>query len=190
MMRSVTTGERDPELLRQLAERVTHASKAAGFNQTQLADGASVSRGFVQYLMRGARYDDKPFDPKPQSVLAVIDVINDALHRSGQSEHVIAPADALRLAGVPDGELDRYLTKNTGRPNITASRIAEQASKLTDRQRRAVIDVIESMLWPTAQDEEAATSDEPVHYVAHEERPRGVPGPVVEHVVHEEPARE
>jgi transcriptional regulator with XRE-family HTH domain len=179
--------------LRELGEAVTRASKAAGLNQTQLAAAAGTSRGFVQQLMRGDRFDGKPFDPKPGSVLAVIEALNDAATRAaGQDCIVIPPAYALRLAGVSDGELDRYLTRSTGRPNITAARIAEQASKLTSRQREAVVDVIESMLWPTRQDEtaETETGDEPVHVVVHEERPRGVPGPVVEHVAHEEPARD
>lgn len=151
-MRLVTTGERDPELLRQLGMRVASASKIAGLDQTKLADTAGVSRIFVQQLMRGSRYDGKAWAPKADNLMAVVTTLNEELRRHGDGNAVIDPREALRLAGVDDRDADRFLPKR-GRPTVSAARVAELVAKLTHRQREAVVEVVESMIYPTTADE-------------------------------------
>lgn len=189
-MRVVTTGERDPELLRQLGARIASASQAASLDQTKLAEVSGVSRAFVQQLWRGGRFDGKAWAPKPDNVMAVVNAINTELHRRGETDAAIDQHDALRLAGVDERDADQYLPK-PGRPTVSAAHVAELVGKLTHRQREAIVEVVESMIYPTTAIEQAETDDAPVHHVTHEERPRSTtPGPVVEHVVHDEPARD
>jgi transcriptional regulator with XRE-family HTH domain len=184
----VTTGERDPELLQQLGARVATASKAAGLDQTKLAEVAGVSRAFIQQLMRGGRFDGKAWAPKADNLMAVVAVLNEELRRRGEADASIDPREALRLAGIDNRDVDQWLGK-PGRPTVSATRLAELIGGLTVRQREAVEKVVESMIYPTTADEEA--DETPVHHVTHEERPRSTtPGPVVEHTSYEEVARD
>jgi transcriptional regulator with XRE-family HTH domain len=185
----VTTGERDPELLHELGVRVANASKVAGLDQTKLAEVAGVSRVFVQQLWRGGRFDGKPWAPKPDNVMAVVNALNAELNRRGDADAAIDQREALRLAGVDERDADQYLPK-PGRPTVSATHLAELVGKLTHRQREAIVEVVESMIYPTTADEPGESDDGAVHRITHEEKPRSTaPGPV-QHITREEAARD
>lgn len=185
----MTTGERDPELLHELGVRVANASKVAGLDQTKLAEVAGVSRAFVQQLWRGGRYDGKAWAPKPDNLMAVVNALNAELNRRGDADAAIDQREALRLAGVDERDADQYLPK-PGRPTVSATHLAALVGKLTHRQREAIVEVVESMIYPTTADEPGEPDSVDVHHVAYEERPRSTaPGPV-QHVAREEVARD
>lgn len=160
-MRVMTTGERDPELLQQLGQLVREACKAAGLDQTKLAERARVSRGFVQQLWGGRRFDGKPFNPKPANLLAVANVLD------------LDRAHVLRLASINPEE---YADQPMGRPATSVRHLAELAASLTPRQRDAVVEIIESILHPHRDEVAAASalpSAQPVYRVGTDEPDRG-----------------
>lgn len=185
MMTPMASGEHDPNGDWPLGNLVREARKTAGFSLREAARRAGISPTTWESVETGTRRkrggggETEPSRPQASNVIAVANVLR------------LDVNEALRFAGYdPSVSNPGFHPSQPGRPPVSQRAVGDMVARLTPRQRAAVVEIIESMLWPTTEDE-AEAADEPVHFVAHEERPRETsPGAVVEHIAHEEPARD
>lgn len=182
MMTAMASGEHDTDGDWPLGAIVREARLSAGLSLRAAATQANISPTTWDSVEKGTRPKrggggHERSVPQASNIVAVANVLRLDIN------------NALRLAGYdPSVANPGFQPTRPGRVPKSQRALGDMAARLTPRQYGAVVEIIESMLYPTVEDEQ--TVEEPVHYVAHEERPRGVPGPVVEHVAHEEPVRE
>ncbi len=183
MMAAMTSGEHDTDGAWPLGELVRQARDRAGLSLREAGRRAGISATTWESIETGTRRkrggggETEPTKPQASNIVAAANVLRLDVNK------------ALRLAGYdPSVSNPGFHPSQPGRPPVSQRAVGDMVARLTPRQRAAVVEIIESMLYPAVEDE--LPVDEPVHFVAHEERPRGVPGPVVEHVAHEEPARD
>lgn len=176
----MTSGERDPDGLWPLGPVVGAALAQAGWSDREAGKRAGIAPATVKAMVTGRRPNGDTTKPQSSAVIKLARAlrldVNEALELAGYDPRVENP--------------DFQPSARMGRPPKSQRAVGEMIDRLTPRQYDAVVEVIESMLWPTTADEQDVLDDAPVHYVAHEERPRGESGPFVEHVTHEEPARD
>ena len=182
MMTAMASGEHGSDGDWPLGALVREARLGAGLSQREAGRLAGISPTTWESIETGTRRKRggggvERSVPQASNIVAAANVLR------------LDVNNVLRLAGYdPTVSNPGFHPSQPGRPPVSQRAIGDMAARLSARQRAAVVEIIESMLDPNADSERQA--DEPVHYVAHEERPRGVPGPVVEHVAHEESARE
>lgn len=117
----------------ELGRRLREAREARGYNQTQAAERGRISRTIWQQLEKGERFDGKPFEPKVNTVIAAAQAVE------------LDPRELLPLAG---HDPSHFEPTGSSRPSVSERELAERISRLTQKQRRAVSDVVDAMLEP------------------------------------------
>jgi transcriptional regulator with XRE-family HTH domain len=142
MMPNVKPGERDPELLKQLGQRLRAAREAAGLSQRELANGhGEFSYSWLQQQERGVRPDGEPVSPKGTTLLLLVRKLNSAL--PADHDLRVDEADALRLAGF---DPTRFIDTNVGRPTVSVRAMAEKIGRLPEDELQALSVIVDGLL--------------------------------------------
>ncbi len=175
----MTDGERDPAEFGPwpLGERLKELRTAAGLSLRAVAKAAGITAATVDAMEKGHRVGHgggivSARNPDANNVIRVAEVVG------------LNAAEALRLAGhlAP-------VSVPTSRPSVGVRALAENISLLPESFRRHIAAIVDEHLRATGH--LPATDDLPVHHVTNVERPRSTtPGPAVEHISHDEPARD
>jgi transcriptional regulator with XRE-family HTH domain len=134
-----------------LGERLRAAREALNLSQTAAAQRADFSRTVWQQLESGQRADGKPLQPKAKTVTAAALAVQ------------LDPREALRLAG---HDPTRYEPSRAGRPVASQSELSELFTKLNERQRQALIELVASFVDqqdepPSSQQSDAVDTQPP-----------------------------
>lgn len=176
----MASGERDPGGSSwPLGPVVGEALTRAGLSDREAGKRAGIAAATVKAMVTGHRPTGEPTRPQSAAVIKLARVlrldVNQALELAGYDPRIENP--------------DFQPSARTGRPPKSQRAVGNLLDRLTPRQYDAVVEVIESMLRPDGDEELDDTAT--VHHITNVERPRSTtPGPVVEHISHDEPARD
>ncbi|GGM70815.1 hypothetical protein GCM10012275_46570 [Longimycelium tulufanense] len=150
--------KRDPQPHWPLGERLRVAREQAGLSQRQAAEAAGFSVTAWGQLETGLRSvgggQTVPANPRPATIVAAARIVG------------VEPSEALNLAGYDPRQHRTLLQRPSagGRPTVSQRGLAELISQLTERQRQAVLAVVEAMLEPEEADEGTGAQPAPAHH--------------------------
>lgn len=117
-----------------LGPKLKKAREGAGLSQREAAKAAGFSVTTWGQLETGIRKVgngmESPVNPRASVVASAADVVG------------LDVAEALRMAGIDP----KHAPKGAQRPTVSQSRLLESFARLTEPQRAALLDLIESML--------------------------------------------
>lgn len=142
MMTPMASGERDPGVDWPLGPVVKRARLDAGWSLREAGAKAKISATTWSSVETGTRSDGKggaePSKPQASVIVSVANAIGMDVN------------EALTLAGYePELNNPNFQPGGKGRPPKSQRAVADLIARLTPRQYNAVVEVVESMLWPT-----------------------------------------
>jgi transcriptional regulator with XRE-family HTH domain len=118
-----------------LGKRLKAAREAAGLSQREASAAAGFSVTTWGQLETGVKKLggglESPMNPRASIVMSAAQVVG------------MDPAEALRMAGIAP---ERHVPSGSQRPTVSQSRLLEYFARLTEGQRAALLNLIESML--------------------------------------------
>jgi hypothetical protein len=134
----MASGERDPGGTWPLGPVVGAALAQAGWSDREAGKRAGIAAATVKAMVTGQRPNGDPTKPQSSAIIKLARAlrldVNEALELAGYDPRVENP--------------DFKPNARTGRPPKSQRAVGEMIERLTPRQYDAVVEVIESMLWP------------------------------------------
>jgi transcriptional regulator with XRE-family HTH domain len=141
MMTSMASGERDPGVDWPLGPVVKRARLDAGWSLREAGTKAKISATTWSSVETGTRSDGKggvePSKPQSSVIVAVANAIGMDVN------------EALKLAKYdPDLHNPNFKPGGKGRPPKSQRAVADLIAQLSPRQYAAIVETVQSMLWP------------------------------------------